>query len=408
MTGVDGATGADGAPRDEVTLGSSRALPARGAARPAARRGPADPVKALLHRHRELCARAVDPLEIAAGLEAHGVTDRTAARFRHRDVFSLAEELYARVPRTAADTSVAGAPAAGTPDPDTAGEGGLPGAMRALFLLPGAVCAVAVAGVRLLEPVGPVSRLGAGLLGAVAVAIALRVCLRRGPLSRRGRSGSGGALWTCWLGGHLLLGEAVLGRLAGDGTGGLWPGTAAAAAAVALTFAVLPAAECAHGFAVRARRKLAASRGLDDFRAGVRPLLPVTVGLFLGALLALLLLARAVLGAAGPAGGLAPAAALGVLVFVARLTTVHGRPSAGAAGLAAACAVEIVALGSVAAARIPGCAALSAPVEAAVRAYGPGVVPLTACSLAAAALLVHAAATLTRASAHSGTPGVPR
>ncbi len=52
-----------------------------------------------MHRHRELCERAVDPLEIAAGLEAHGVTDRTAARFRHRDVFSLAEEMYARVPR---------------------------------------------------------------------------------------------------------------------------------------------------------------------------------------------------------------------------------------------------------------------------------------------------------------------
>lgn len=63
------------------------------------RRGAADPVKALMHRHRDLCERAVDPLEIAAGLEAHGVTDRTAARFRHRDVFSLAEEMYARVSR---------------------------------------------------------------------------------------------------------------------------------------------------------------------------------------------------------------------------------------------------------------------------------------------------------------------
>ena len=35
-----------------------------------------------MHRHRDLCERAVDPLEIAAGLEAHGITDRTAARFR--------------------------------------------------------------------------------------------------------------------------------------------------------------------------------------------------------------------------------------------------------------------------------------------------------------------------------------
>ncbi|NEC67665.1 hypothetical protein G3I41_23955, partial [Streptomyces sp. SID9727] len=67
------------------------------------RRGTADPVRALMHRHRELCERAVDPLEIAAGLEAHGVTDRTAARYRHRDVFSLAEELFARVPAVAAD-----------------------------------------------------------------------------------------------------------------------------------------------------------------------------------------------------------------------------------------------------------------------------------------------------------------
>ncbi len=66
--------------------------------RAAVRRGPADPVKVLMHRHRDLCERAVDPLEIAAGLEAHGLTDRTAARYRHRDVFSLAEELYARVP----------------------------------------------------------------------------------------------------------------------------------------------------------------------------------------------------------------------------------------------------------------------------------------------------------------------
>ncbi|CAM5474965.1 hypothetical protein SALBM135S_07296 [Streptomyces alboniger] len=78
------------------------ALPAATAGRPATppRRGAADPVKALMHQHRALCARAVDPLEIAAGLcRAHGLTDRAAARYRHRDVFSLAEEMYARVPR---------------------------------------------------------------------------------------------------------------------------------------------------------------------------------------------------------------------------------------------------------------------------------------------------------------------
>ncbi|MFB7758358.1 hypothetical protein ACFC18_53800, partial [Streptomyces sp. NPDC056121] len=83
---ADEATGGSPAKADEASGGSRR-------------RTGVDPVKALMHRHRELCERAVDALEIAAGLEAHGVTDRTAARFRHRDVFSLADEMYARVPR---------------------------------------------------------------------------------------------------------------------------------------------------------------------------------------------------------------------------------------------------------------------------------------------------------------------
>ncbi|NDZ83943.1 hypothetical protein G3I19_36640, partial [Streptomyces sp. SID10853] len=116
--------------RSEAVLGAAAGLPGPPARKGA--RGPADPVRALMHRHRELCEQAVDPLEIAAGLEAHGITDRTAARFRHRDVFSLADELYARVPRGAeADGSEpAHTPAAAVP--------------RAPFdgLLPGA-CAVA-------------------------------------------------------------------------------------------------------------------------------------------------------------------------------------------------------------------------------------------------------------------------
>ncbi|MFE2305190.1 hypothetical protein [Streptomyces sp. NPDC059411] len=97
-----------------------------------------DPVKVLLHRHRELCEHAVDCLEIAAGLEAHGITDRTAARFRHRDVFSLAEELYARTPRAQTPP----APPAGIPvDPRA-----VRGFGRAL--LPGALAlAAAAAGV---------------------------------------------------------------------------------------------------------------------------------------------------------------------------------------------------------------------------------------------------------------------
>ncbi|MEU3573712.1 hypothetical protein AB0E96_35625, partial [Kitasatospora sp. NPDC036755] len=59
----------------------------------------ADPVREVMAEHRELCERAVDPLEIAAGLEEAGLGPDAAARCRHADLFALAEELYARVPR---------------------------------------------------------------------------------------------------------------------------------------------------------------------------------------------------------------------------------------------------------------------------------------------------------------------
>ncbi|MYR55944.1 hypothetical protein GTY54_06680, partial [Streptomyces sp. SID625] len=94
-------------------------------------------------RHRELCERAVDPLEIAAALEAHGVTDRTAARYRHRDVFSLAEEMYARIAR---DTATPAPPRDATAPRARAG-------WILLGLLPGVLCAATAAGVRL--TVGP-------------------------------------------------------------------------------------------------------------------------------------------------------------------------------------------------------------------------------------------------------------
>jgi hypothetical protein len=59
----------------------------------------ADPVRELMAAHRELCERATHPLEIAAGLEQLGVGAALAGRYRHAQVFSLAEELFARVPR---------------------------------------------------------------------------------------------------------------------------------------------------------------------------------------------------------------------------------------------------------------------------------------------------------------------
>ncbi|MGW7548154.1 hypothetical protein ACWGKQ_44640 [Streptomyces sp. NPDC054770] len=361
------------------------------------RRGAAaDPVKALIHRHRALCEQAVDPLEIAAGLEAHGVTDRTAARFRHRDVFSLAEELYARVPRDGDRRP----PPERTPTPR-------PRADRALLtLLPGAVCAAAVTGVRLTEGR---PRLVAAAVGVLAVALAVRPALRRGPLAVPARTpawrpATGTRAWTCWLLAYALLGDGLLRAVVDGGPDGLptgaahgpWPVTTAPV--LALTLACAPAAWSAHLFTTGARRRLAGSRGLEEFAGAVQPLLLGTFALFLGALTALLALCGAALGEpAGYPAGLA----LGALLLLARLLTVHGAPQGPA--LAAAAAAEAAAPALVLAGRLPGCAFLAAPVDALVDAWGASSVPALGCGAAALALLIRATRTLTRASAHAPT-----
>jgi hypothetical protein len=58
----------------------------------------------LTREHDELCTQAVDPLEIAAGLEAAGVNDRAARRdYAAGNVFELAQRMFALVPRRPAD-----------------------------------------------------------------------------------------------------------------------------------------------------------------------------------------------------------------------------------------------------------------------------------------------------------------
>lgn len=236
-----------------------------------------------MHRHRELCERAVDSLEIAAGLEAHGVTDRTAARFRHRDVFSLAEEMYARVPRDG-EESTKREPAPSAP--------GARGGWAVLALLPGALCAAAVVGIRLTDGQPRLAVAALGALGALAVALGLRVALDRGPL--RAPSGPAGRTraWTCWLIAYALLGDGLLAAGLHGGPHGLWPPAVAPVLALALSCA--PAVWCAHLLAVRARRKLATSRGLAEFADSVQPLILGVFALHLCALSALLALCGAV------------------------------------------------------------------------------------------------------------------
>ncbi|GHB20124.1 hypothetical protein FHS35_002878 [Streptomyces umbrinus] len=394
----DSAYGSESVGSDRVASAYARGG-AAGDRKPSARRGAVDPVKALMHRHRELCERAVDPLEIAAGLEAHGVTDRTATRFRHRDVFSLAEEMYARVPR-------AGDPAPQSEAPDTPG-------VRAdwalLTLLPGALCAATVTGLRLTEGR---PRLAVAVVGVFAISMGLRAAVRRGPLraARAWHPTTSTRAWTCGLLAYALLGDGLLaagieGGPTGPPTGGSdspWP--IALASLLALTLAVVPAAWCAHLFAVRARRRLATSRGLEEFASSVRPLLLGVFGLFLCALSGLLAGSGAWL---GEPPAYAAAGALGALLLLARLLTVHGFTHAPAVILAAAGTAEALALVSVFAGRLPGCSLLARPVENVAAAWGPGSVPALVCGGAALVLLIHATRTLTRASAHAAHGDTP-
>ncbi|MEU5180423.1 hypothetical protein AB0G49_10275 [Streptomyces longwoodensis] len=385
------------------------------------RRSAVDPVKALMHRHRELCARAVDALEIAAGLEAHGVTDRTATRFRHRDVFSLAEEMYARVPRdgdpSGPTTDTTGRPTGQDRDRDRGRDGGRyrafppPPAHEAglrpradwvlLSLLPGLLCAVTVAGLRLTEGQ---ARLGVAVGGTLAVAVGLHAALRRGPLSRPRPAAHGTVVRTCWLLAYAVLGDGLLrGALHGGpdtpptlAPDGSWP--LSLAPLLTLALACAPAAWCAHLLAAGARRRLTVSRGLEEFAASVRPLLLGTFGLFLGALAGLTGLCAVLLGEP-PAYG--RTLTLGSLLFLARLLTVHRFTRAPRLVLTAAVGAQALALAAVFAARLPHCPSLSVPVETVADAWGPAGVPALACGAAALVLLVHATRRLTRASAHA-------
>ncbi|MFI0807869.1 hypothetical protein [Streptomyces echinatus] len=365
------------------------------------RRASVDPVKALLHRHRELCERAVDPLEIAAGLEAHGVTDRTAARFRHRDVFSLAEELYARVPRHAEPC----------PEPRPLPVPRVRLGRLLLTLLPGALGTATVTGLRLTH--GDTRPLVAAA-GLVAVALAVRAVLRHGPLAgppgtRAWRTAIGTRTWTLWLLAYALVGDGLLRAVLTGGPDALPTGApdgpwhTTTAPALALLAACAPAAWSARLLSAGARRRLAGSRGLEDFTAAARPLLLGAFAAFLSALGALL----AVSGTALREPAAYPQAlTLGALLLLARLLTVHRHRHAPALALGAAVAVEAASLALPVAGRLPGCAFLAVPVETLVDAWGEAAVPALACGAAALALLWHAGRTLTRASAHAPT-GAP-
>ncbi|MCD9142539.1 hypothetical protein [Streptomyces albireticuli] len=370
---------------------------------------PADPVKALLQHHRELCARAVDPLEIAAVLEARGAADHTAAECRHRDLFSLAEELYARGRGTEPVPDVPGGTATAPRGGGLRGAGFPHGGSPPGSLLRGGF----LRGGLLLEdtPDGGVPR-GGPPYGELP---------HRGPRHREPPRGGDpsppcrpagtyrwrAARWVAvfWLIGYGLVGDRLLAALLAGrpvrelaGPGG--PAGVLAAAvptALALACAAAPAAWSARWFTARAGRALLGSRTLAEFRARVRPV-PVLATVFhLAALAALLAAGHAALRGTVSPGPLAAVTALGGLLFVARLAASRGLGRAAASAALAACAAEAAAL--LGAPLSPGGGPLR-PVTALAEAHGPAAVPLVACAVPALALLTLALPALTRASAH--------
>ncbi|MEU1278422.1 hypothetical protein [Streptomyces sp. NPDC005805] len=321
-------------------------------------------------------------MEIAAGLEAHGVTDRAAARFRHRDVFSLAEEMFAR---------------AGDVEPEVRARAAEPTRVDVRTGVPGVVCGLAVAGVAF---TGGGARLGVAAVGVLATAVALVLALRTGPLRARARRPAPAArLWVLWLIAYTVCGQGLVAEIAGGGPDG--PPPADPLPLVPLALALVPAAWCAHLFAVRARRRAETARGLVEFAAGTRPLLFAVVLLHTAALGALAAATGLLAPGTTATGGLGAAVALGALLFLARLLVVHGFPEPASAALAAACAVEAAVPALLLSGRLPGLDLVARPVEHLVASWGPAVVPVAACAAAALALLVHASTVLVRASAHT-------
>ncbi|TQJ89816.1 hypothetical protein [Streptomyces sp. SLBN-31] len=369
---------------------------------PAPRRTAADPVKALMHRHRELCARAVDPLEIAAGLEAHGITDRTATRFRHRDVFALAEEMFARAARDENPSE----------PPKTTNASRVRAGWALLTLLPGVLATATLTALHLTDGQ---THTAIAAAAALATPLTLRAALSRGPLAPTHPTPPGSTshapgttLWTAWLLTYALLGDGLLQAALTGGPDGLptaaadasWP--LITAPLLALAWSCAPAAWTAHLLAARAHRRLTTSRALDDFSTAVRPLLLATLTLYLIALTTLLALTGAALGEPAPYASTLP---LGALLFLARLLTTHGFTHVPATVLMATATTEATALATVFAARLPGCTPLATPVQTLADTWGPASIPTLTCTTAALILLIHSARTLTRASAH--TPPEP-
>ncbi|MER8183599.1 hypothetical protein [Kitasatospora sp. NPDC094015] len=315
--------------------------PPGGAPDPATGTPPADPVRELIARHRAVCEQAVDPLEIAAALEDAGIGAGTAGHYRHADVFGLAEELYARVPRRPPEPAPAERPAPWARSwgraTGAAVRHGLP---AALLLLVGSALP--------------------GLGRPVALALLLLAAV---PLSRSAPAGSRAVRCGYGLGIALLLAPTVTGAGGAD----------ALLAAVAV-LALGSAAWSADWLRRTGRGHLGSARTMAEFRGRMRPVLPVAVLLHLAVLAVLtfgaLAAASALAPGPGPAGGLlhgaahragatqwAAQAAVALLLVLATalLRGEHPAPAAVALPVAGVAALLLTGAFPAAAARLAAC-----------------------------------------------------
>ncbi|WP_395294480.1 hypothetical protein ACF9IK_13630 [Kitasatospora hibisci] len=270
----------------------------------------ADPVREVMAEHRELCERAADPLEIAAGLEAAGLGPAAAARCRHADLFSLAEELYARVPRRPPALRAAGPPESrqrrcggalrsavltALPVAAAAGLGG-----RWPVLLPAAVPLVLLPGAPAEE--APPARVAAGAADSEAAA-GRELGPQAAPWPAGAPAGVPPSRWRPAVLGH-RAGVAVL-LLLPLAPSGAGPADGRVTAALVLAAALsVGSAEWAAGwFRHVGRGHLRAAGTLAEFRARMRPVLPVAVALHLAVLAVLSFAALAVLTAVAPRPG---------------------------------------------------------------------------------------------------------
>lgn len=275
-----------------------------------------DPVREVMAEHRELCEPAVDPLDLAVRLEEAGLGQEAAARCRHADLFGLAEELYARVPRRPAATPAADEAEEGRPRRYGAALrasvcAGLPVAAAAALggrwpvLLPAAVALTLLRAGSAVSAAGPAASEASGASSA-APGPATAVDLGPGPSAASWQGAPHPAGPRRWRPDALGHGAGVAGLLLlplAGATAGAGDGRVTAALVLAAALSAGSAEWAGRWFRHIGRGHLRTAGTLAEFRARMRPVLPVAVVLHLAVLAVLSFAALAVLTVVAPRPG---------------------------------------------------------------------------------------------------------